>query len=386
MSIRYRRSLLAQGIPNFKLKTFLGTETPGYPVGVFNVSGNYIGKANNQGDYVTLWNSDPANQAVCTIAAGSTSTSFTTSTNADPGLIGLRYWQVDAALGNTIIFGKHDKLLTKLSGGTIINGTDVPEVTSKIWTYSFSGISGSWTGFNRQQPRRWWRTNGTLSPNSGLETVTVFHNDDDSACGVSSSGNDSELPGNGGSGLTYNLYGNFPKHTPFIMMKLGNNQIVSNNIGFNNILNWSELIYVKKLLVMDGTFIYSSTGYNNTALPLFTHMTQLEDLSMWGVQNFSYYQVNKTNFPNMTALSMGGFQENLSTYDFSTIPNLTKQFVIYSPQTTHDKTNTATTFAAGHTYTVSAFTEGSLAAQMPQFGFQMGGFSPALVSQGWTLF
>jgi len=47
-----------------------GNETTAYPVDVYNVNEELIGVANTKAEYQTIWNSDPANQAVGTLFNG----------------------------------------------------------------------------------------------------------------------------------------------------------------------------------------------------------------------------------------------------------------------------------------------------------------------------
>jgi len=47
-----------------------GVQTTSYPVDVFNVNEILIGTADTKEEYITIWNSDPANQAIGTLSAG----------------------------------------------------------------------------------------------------------------------------------------------------------------------------------------------------------------------------------------------------------------------------------------------------------------------------
>lgn len=44
-----------------------GNETTSYPVDVYNVNEELIGVANTKAEYITIWNSDPANQVIGTL-------------------------------------------------------------------------------------------------------------------------------------------------------------------------------------------------------------------------------------------------------------------------------------------------------------------------------
>src|ERR1700759_388608 len=79
------------------MQTFTAYQTPGYPVGVFSKNRDYIGIAHNKAEYVTLWNSNSANQTLGTLAVNADSLRFNltlASNAAAPGAVyGLRYYQ-----------------------------------------------------------------------------------------------------------------------------------------------------------------------------------------------------------------------------------------------------------------------------------------------------
>jgi hypothetical protein len=54
-----------------------GNETTSYPVDVYNVNEELIGIATTKAEYITVWNSDPANQAVGVLGNGVGPFSFT---------------------------------------------------------------------------------------------------------------------------------------------------------------------------------------------------------------------------------------------------------------------------------------------------------------------
>lgn len=58
------------------MANLLGVETTTYPVDVFNVNGVLIGQASTKAEYITLWNSDAANQVIGTLSAGSATGPF----------------------------------------------------------------------------------------------------------------------------------------------------------------------------------------------------------------------------------------------------------------------------------------------------------------------
>ncbi len=78
------------------MQTLAGTNTLSYPVGVFNVHGNLLGKAVNQAVYDSLWNADTADAHVGTLAAGSDSLHFQITLNTGktlPAITGCRFFR-----------------------------------------------------------------------------------------------------------------------------------------------------------------------------------------------------------------------------------------------------------------------------------------------------
>jgi YD repeat-containing protein len=152
------------------MQTFNGTNTIGYPVGVFNVNGQLIGNATTSAEFVAMWNGNAANQAVGTIVATADPLKFNITVNAGktppPNVTGCRYYQVDlpfnkidairVANGIYVDFG--DGIGTKL--GSLFDANALPANT----TVSNPG------------------TNPYIIhtyPNNNLKTITLYHNDDE---------------------------------------------------------------------------------------------------------------------------------------------------------------------------------------------------------------
>ena len=81
------------------MQTFAGTNTLGYPVGVFDVRGKLLGNATNPSQYVALWNNDTADSRIGTLSTGGDSLHFNLTLNSGQtlpsGVTGCRYYQVD---------------------------------------------------------------------------------------------------------------------------------------------------------------------------------------------------------------------------------------------------------------------------------------------------
>ncbi|MBN8852871.1 MAG: hypothetical protein J0H07_13515 [Sphingobacteriales bacterium] len=87
------------------MQTLAGTNTLGYPVGVFNLRGKLLGNAAGPSQYVTLWNNDTADSRIGALSAGGDSLHFNCTLNAGQALpaavTGCRYYQYDFS-GNVI--------------------------------------------------------------------------------------------------------------------------------------------------------------------------------------------------------------------------------------------------------------------------------------------
>lgn len=96
---QYAGSSADDGYP-VEMQTFANTKTIGYPVGVFNINGDWIGNATSDNDYVDKWNDNAANTAICSLAVSSTPRVFNII-ELKPGktppksVTGLRYYQFD---------------------------------------------------------------------------------------------------------------------------------------------------------------------------------------------------------------------------------------------------------------------------------------------------
>jgi YD repeat-containing protein len=158
------------------LQTFLGTNTPGYPVGVFDIHGNLVGNATGATNYVSLWNSDTADTRVGTLAVGADSLHFNLSLNsgqtAPAGVTGCRYYQYDLPW-------------TKLDGVTLNNGTYVdfgdgtrmplPTVDSIGDTVAVMPPNTTKVGFQNPFSGIWFFIH--TYPDTSVKTITLYHNE-----------------------------------------------------------------------------------------------------------------------------------------------------------------------------------------------------------------
>ncbi len=225
-NIKYVEILNIVGTPcvTLSMKNFLSTDTPGYPVGVWNTAGTYLGTADNQSDYVTLWNSDVTNQAQGTLLPGSTSTEFyiADTPNVTISFVrGLRYYRYTGPASLQIFVGFND--IIRYGSTTRIAATDATAVQSDTrleWNRVL------WTAdYNIKIPNTTvYVLSCTGNPDS--TPIFVFHNEDTLYVGTKF------FPPDGG---IYSFSGALPLATR------GTSLRTSFAVNYNNINNWSEL-------------------------------------------------------------------------------------------------------------------------------------------------
>ena len=159
------------------MQTLAGTNTLGYPVGVFNVHGKLLGNAAGASQYVALWNNDTADSRIGTLATGGDSLHFNMTLNTDQSLpsaiTGCRYYQVDLAWSNFDGLRNRNAAYVDFGDGTGIklpaNPTEIAATIPDRTTVSviFSG-------------EEWGNVPYYIHtyPDTTLKTLTFYHNDD----------------------------------------------------------------------------------------------------------------------------------------------------------------------------------------------------------------
>jgi len=287
MSTAYR-TILTGSLPIVSMKTFLNTATPGYPVGVWNVSGNYINTATTQIDVVTVWNSDPANQAVGQIIAGPTSTSFYFSGATSLSKIrALRYYMYKAPSNVQLFVGQND--IIKYGSTTKTGASDATIISSdtrREWNrYLFANNGANKTKIPNTNIRLLACTG--YSNNSNLY---VFHNEDTEYWGVSFS-----------FGFYY-IEGAVPKNTKAVGSMAG--QFTTN---YNLVNNWQELTSMWSFQLLHsggGPWRWDDPAYfPNLYTPSITQISFGEMVSNF--LNTAASFINQTNYPNVTEIFFG---------------------------------------------------------------------------------
>lgn len=347
----YYRTILAGGWTFYTMKAFpetngstppTGAPTGGYPVGVFNVNNTFLGFANNQSQYLTLWNADATNATYGVLEAGSTPLTFKSTSGTIPNVRGCRYWQVDVRGWANLCTGRNDRILVD---NTITSATSY----TRLWTgYSHFGRTtdlvetlyyapGSYGGSPPTVPaiNTWVNLYGlydgeakqvNINIGSTQKTVTVFHTEKSIGAGFVSNVNSSDSSGmsnaTGTSRVseTLNLRGTFPPGLQHLV--LFPNGIVRENCHPSNITNISELT----------TVVQVDCGMNDFAARTYTpvgpwNLNEYNVGSEWlsvlprkdlllSVSNNNYRLLTPTSSLDGTGISMGDFP-NLKSIKFT---------------------------------------------------------------------
>ena len=236
------------------MQTFLGTNTAGYPVGIFNVHGKLIGNASGASGYVSLWNSDTADSRIGTLAVGPDSLHFTLSVDsgqtAPASVTGCRYYQYD------LPWNKLDGITQ--ANGTYVNfgdgtGMHLP-LTDSIGDTTQYQLAPNTTRlgfFNQFNGTYWFIHNYT---DTSLKTITLYHNEVASYVGLDNGTNPA-------TSLTkvQNLRGNFPQSVQQIG---GSCYQQASALTVSNIYNWSTISSVTGFWAHCGDHVNPSLNLN----------------------------------------------------------------------------------------------------------------------------
>jgi len=163
------------------MQTLSGTNTIGYPVGVFNVHGKLLDTASTPSRFVTLWNADTANARIGTLTVGGDPLHFNMTLNAGmtlpAGVTGCRYYKVDMASNKFDGVRNPNAAYVDFGDGTGMrlpgNATDVAPTLPANTTVSII-TSGEYATNIPYYIHTY--------PNPTLKTVTFYHNDSAGTC------------------------------------------------------------------------------------------------------------------------------------------------------------------------------------------------------------
>lgn len=305
---------------------FLDGATTDYPVGVFNVDGDFLGVANTQPQYLDLWNDDLANQAHGTLTAGDTPFSFRLPTTSPlTSVTGLRYYEYTGPANVQLFVGANDIVHY---GSTIkkgnVDGVLITNTTRREWDRTLFGVG---TGLKSTVVSD---TVYTLNCTGYVDSASlkVFHNEDSEYAAVSHS--------NG----FYTLQGHYPRALKAVYYA---GRLATN---YNAILNWDELddLYSWYSFSVGGT-VWGMEPNNFPDDLLTQNIKQLgvgEDTDGPASITTAYSFITATAYPILEDLAIAwntGEALTGSEAWFLTMPKVTNLFIY--------KTQTITQVAAG---------------------------------------
>jgi len=327
------------------MRTFTDRITPSYPVGVFNIEGEYLGIAESPYEYITLWNDDPVNQLKGTLKQGSYDFEF--KFVANPGesplssVLGLRYWQVEATTIAGLLVNGDDKIEIE---GSITNGSAYAAITNFKTFDTYQGLE-----LYAVRPG----VQGRVAKIDivGTKTVRVFHNESGYFAGlISGPASYAQCTPYVDAGIenasNTQLSGNFPKSTEVIIV-CSKDGYVTENINPANI-NMQELTNLKAIGCMMNRFGKPNlTGieYNYDAwIDAIPNPDNLISFFGWqqsgAVGGSNGDSVDLTRFQNLKYISFG-----VSSYPFTMpadFPKFTELFQVthgqfsWNPQSSAD--------------------------------------------------
>lgn len=285
-----------------------------YPLGVLDISGNYIGIANDAEEYITLWNSDVTNQAVGTLLSG-TGTTFEIE-YVDPegvpfNLYGLEFYTMTSSASNAVIH-VNDNDIVQFNSTAVRGSTGTNTLSSSLNEYN-----GTWgvSMITAIQIRRVTCTGATAGT-----TIRVFHSRVSERVGMN----------------VLTPYTSFTGVLPAACKTFYVRGTTSMN-WVTGITNWSDLQSIEYFSVMNlggGSF-----GINNAANipqpPASLIGLGLNDIAsnatLFDLANFGW--ITDANLPNLRKLDIRANDgaadlAGSSAAWFATAPKVDRQFVI----------------------------------------------------------
>lgn len=215
--------LLSINPGNVSLKNGLGINVNNYPVAVVNVNGAILGIAQNDNQYINLWNAESSNLAQGRLEISDTVAHFKfTPNNPNDPIISqvsaMRFFQFDLAANHLDTMSFPEGSIADFGDGTTQKFDAVTPIIPSVSFYrTFSGVVSTHvvaSGYNVPG------SNFTLSnpvyvvrkdyAGASLKTITIYHNDNDY---YFYNDNMSSPAGQETSNLTANLRGNLPVYT-----------------------------------------------------------------------------------------------------------------------------------------------------------------------------
>lgn len=261
-----------------KLKNFDNGNTPSYPVGVFNVNGVYLGVADDQEEYITIWNSDLDNNEQGTLEAFGDQFTFKIDEKATiTSVIGLRFWTItlDSASGFLYL---SDDTHVELANGTVVKSEVSPVgiPSSEFWMTTVQTMPGV--------------NQVTICPDTfrkvpvTIGNLRIFHNEKGSYASMSV------------GHLWRNNGGYLPPNVKVISFYRITQNLDTFNFKPENYVNYTTATKDVELFQVNGSHFNWSEDY-------ISHMSKLKAFQfvMNGADNsnrfFRRYGLNETNHP-----------------------------------------------------------------------------------------
>jgi hypothetical protein len=158
------------------MRTLAGSNTIGFPVGVFNVNRKLLGNAANSSQYVSLWNSDTADNRIGSLSAGGDSLHFNMTLNSGQtlpsGVTGCRYYQVDLAYDTIDAIRNRNAAYVDFGDGIGMMLSPVATVAAPVPANTTANMI--YDGEELTVAPYYIHT----YPDMSLKTITFYHNDD----------------------------------------------------------------------------------------------------------------------------------------------------------------------------------------------------------------
>ncbi|OJW55197.1 MAG: hypothetical protein BGO55_03925 [Sphingobacteriales bacterium 50-39] len=225
------------------MQTFAGTNTLGYPVGVFNVHGKLLGNAAGPPQYVTLWNNDTADSRIGTLSAGGDSLHFNMTLNSGqtlPGAVtGCRYYQVDLAWNQIDGVRNFNGCYVDFGDGTGMRlGANLPDTLRNLAPNTVQvGSAAPWFNYYALYLIHSY-------PDTLLKTLTFYHNDGEET-------EDFDNVNNPATSLAHlsHLRGNLPSNTNRFG---GSSYQQPSMLSVDSIWNWSSIHSIRNFRLNTG--------------------------------------------------------------------------------------------------------------------------------------
>lgn len=316
---QYQMPAGCNGCQTLAMETFLGTNTIGYPVGVFDIHSNLVGNAAGASAYVSLWNSDTADARIGTLSTGNDSLHFNIVLNAGQTLpasvTGCRYYQYDLPGTQLDAVRNLNGTYVDFGDGTGMHLAaqlqDTPQVIAPNTTYTTLtypdyyrqvGVSEVYLIHNYRDSSTW--------------TITFYHNDANESSDLDNAFNPATSLMN-----VRNLRGNLPQNTDQVG---GSSYQQPSALTVSGISNWNNVTGVRAFNLNVGDRV-NGVNHINYAQDFMQNNKGLDSITTQGCSDTTFkLSLLKSNwntwFTNLFDVEINDNQWNRE--DISALTNL----------------------------------------------------------------